>query len=37
MGFTDTLGNQYHHQPGQDDNYMLIVLHQHFAFPIYQR
>lgn len=35
-GFTESLGEIDQHQPGQDDNYMLIVLHSHFAFPFNQ-
>lgn len=33
MDFTESLGEIDQHQPGQDDNYMLIVLQPHFAFP----
>ena len=36
MDFIESLGEIDQHQPGQDDNYMLIVLHPHFAFPFNQ-
>lgn len=36
MDFIYSLGDLDHHQPGQDPNYVLIVLHPHFAFPFHQ-
>lgn len=36
MDSIESLGEIDQHQPGQDDNYMLIVLHPHFAFPFNQ-
>lgn len=36
VDFTESLGEIDQHQPGQDDNYMLIVIHSHFAFPFNQ-
>lgn len=36
MDFIESLGEIDQHQPGQDDNYMLIVLQPHFAFPFNQ-
>lgn len=36
MDFIGSHGGIDQHQPGQDDNYMLIVLHPHFAFPFNQ-
>lgn len=36
MDFIESLGEIDQHQPGQDDNYVLIVLQPHFAFPFNQ-
>lgn len=36
MDFAESPGEPDQHQPGHGDNYVLIVLHPHIAFPFNQ-